>query len=151
SALRGWAPAALYGLRPELAGARRTRVRRGRAAHLLQRRDARALRRRREARRRGSRPRSGERARLVVLRAGRRPSARAAATEEDGRPARDVLTGLRRSDGADERLGSRGARALPRRSVRRGLPRRLRPDRDPRGARESGGAAARGVAPPPAG
>ena len=58
-------------------------------------------------------PRPRQRAGVVVFRHGRRPSTRRTAAEEDRRPAGHLSSGLRRSDGHDEQLGSRSAAALP--------------------------------------
>ena len=102
-------PLGLDRVRPELARARRAGVRRGRAAHVLHRRDARALRRARSARP-PSRPaatRLG--AGVVVLATVGDHLPEDAAAEEDRRPAGDLPPGLRRPAGPDERLGSRRA------------------------------------------
>ena len=84
---------------------------------------------------RAGRARPGVGPGVVVLRDDRRPPARAGAAEEDRRAHGHLPAGLRRPDGANERLGPGGAGALPRRPVRRRLPGRDRPDGHDRGAR----------------
>ena len=131
---------------PELARARRPLLRRRRAPHVLHRRDRRTLRRDRPARGRGRGPRSRVGAHLVVLRDHRRPSARRAPAQEDGRAPGHVPPGLRRSPRRDQRLGSGGAGALPRRRGRVVVPGRARHQGRHRGARTRRHAAARRVA-----
>ena len=92
---------------PRLARARRPLLRRGRAPHLLHRRDHRPVRADREGRRRAGRPRPRRGEGLVVLRHRRRPHPRGHAPQEDGRPPRHLPPGLRRPAGAHERLGPR--------------------------------------------
>ena len=78
------------------------------------------------SRRCATRPRQAGRdpgvgAHLVVLRDDRRPPARGAAAQEDGRPARHLPPGLRRPARRDQRLGSRrcSRASAPTRSCRR--------------------------------
>jgi alkanesulfonate monooxygenase SsuD/methylene tetrahydromethanopterin reductase-like flavin-dependent oxidoreductase (luciferase family) len=61
-------------------------------------------------------PRPGQRAGVVVLRHRRRPSSRTAAAEDDRRAPGHLSAGVRRSDGADQQMGSRCAATVPGRS-----------------------------------
>ena len=114
-------------------------LRRGRAAHLLHRRDDGALRADGEARGRGGRPRSRVGARLVVLRDDRRPPPRRQAADEVGRPARHLPPGLRRPARAHQRLGSGtcSSASSPTRRAERPGPRRGRHDRAARARRDT--------------
>ena len=78
-------------------------------------------------------------ARLVVFRDDRRSSAVSGAPEENRWADGDVSAGIRRPDGANERLGSGSAETLPREQAGRELPGRHRPARDHGGTRTGRG------------
>ena len=103
--LRRGHPARHHGVRAEHAGARRPGLRPGRAAHVLHRRDARALRPHGEGRGRAGRPRPGDGRGVVVPRHDRRPPARARAAEEDRRAHGHLPAGVRRPDGRRRTAG----------------------------------------------
>ena len=102
------------------------RLRPGRAAHVLHRRDHRAVRAHGQGRGGAGRPRPRAGEGVVVLRHRRRPHRARPPAEEDGRAPRHLPPGLRRPARAHQRMGSRGARAVPGRRPRRQLPGRDR-------------------------
>ena len=112
SGLQRGHPARDRGVRSADAGAGRSRVRRRHPAHLLHARDAAARGQDRQGRRGAGGPQSRRREGVVVLRDGRRPSARGTPAEEDGGAAGDLSAGLWRTPGQHQRLGSLSAATL---------------------------------------